>query len=94
MAPQTETSPLDDYSDSPTYKWVIRGLYATALAMNVYVLWEMSAQDYERELVRRKAVELWKRATRPIRLERDWRRLVGSMHWEALHIVEEPNTDG
>lgn len=88
-----ELEPLEDYSDSPTYRWVIRGLYAAGLALNVYVLWDMSHDEYETAVVRERAVQLWNRCLAPIRDQREWRRKVSWLHWEAQQIVEESTSD-
>jgi hypothetical protein len=87
MPPDTE--PLEDTEDSAAYRWTIRALYAAALAMNIYVLWQASMQDYEYAVIRQKIVAEAQRILRPIRAKREWQKNVAWLHWQAREIVEE-----
>jgi hypothetical protein len=84
---------LDDYSDSITYRWTIRALYATGLALNAYVLWEMTLQDFEREILRAKIHAKVTKLLRPFTVQHQWKRSVGKMHFQAMEIVEETTPD-
>lgn len=92
MPPDTE--PLEDVDDSPAYRWTIRTLYALALGMNVYILWQASKDDYELAIIRRKVETLAQRAITPWRQQRDWRKNVAWLHWQAREIVEESAANG
>lgn len=87
MPPDTE--PLEDTDDSATYTWTIRVLYAAGLAMNVYLLWQMSKDDVELQIIRRKVTAAVSRALAPVRAKREWQKKVAFVHWQAREIVEE-----
>ena len=71
------------------YRWGIRLLYATAIALNVWVLWDQLADETEQAELRAK-VEGWKnKILRPLHLEQQIQRETGPMIWEAMRIVEE-----
>lgn len=82
------TEPLDNYADSVVYRWVIRGLYVTAIGLNVWILWKASADDTEVAIAKAKARAWCRRAARPFTTERDWRRAVNRMHYAAAETVE------
>lgn len=82
------TEPLDDYSDSTLYRWVIRSLYVAAIGLNVWILWKASADEVEVAIFKAKARTAIAKALRPFTLERDWRRAVNRMHYAAADTVE------
>lgn len=84
-----ELDPLDDYSDSVGYRWTIRALYAAAITMNIYVMWVSTKDEAELAIIRAKAAQLVERCREPFRRQKEWRRSLGRMHFEALQVVEE-----
>ena len=71
------------------YRWTIRSLYAVAIALNVWVLWDQLADETEQAELKAK-VEKWKnKILRPLHLEQQIQRETGPMIWEAMKIVEE-----
>ena len=91
--PTDATAPLDDTQDSTAYRWTIRALYATALGLNVWLLWQHSKDDPEFQILTRKARQAFDRATRPVRLHREWQRSIGRMIWQATEAVEQGAVD-
>jgi hypothetical protein len=89
-----EQDPLENVDDSPLYKWTIRGLYAVALAVNIYVLLDMAKDDAELAVLRKRLLQVVERARRPFTAQQEWRKAVARMHWDALQIVEEGAADG
>jgi hypothetical protein len=83
-----ESAPLEDYSDSATYRWVIRGLYVTAIGLNIWILWKASADDVELAILRNKARGLWAQVTRPATEAKIWRRSLNRMHFEVAETLE------
>lgn len=83
-----ESAPIDDYSDSAAYRWVIRGLYVTAIGLNVWILWKANAGDVETAIVKAKARAWWKKTTRPALIARDWRKALNRMHFEVAQTLE------
>ena len=89
-----DTDPLEERpDDSAAYRWTVRALYCAALAMNAYVLWEASKDDAELAILRRKAEGLVHRVVAPIRRQREWRKKVAFVHWQAHEIVKESSSD-
>ena len=78
--------------DSPAdaaYRWSIRIMYGAAIALNVWVLWDMVADDADTQKLKN-TLGAWKaRLLRPFHLEQQVQRETGPMIWEAMRIVEE-----
>jgi hypothetical protein len=85
-APATE--PLEDYADSVVYRWVIRGLYVTAVGLNIWILYQASADDVEMAILRARARAWLEHLARPFTTERAWRRAVNRMHYAAAEAIE------
>lgn len=84
-----DTDPLEDTEDSVVYTWTIRTLYAVALGLNIYLLWQTSKDDAELAVMRQRMTTAWAKVTKPLRTQREWNKAVGRMHWQAIEIVEE-----
>ena len=79
---------MDDSQADQVYKWTIRALYGTAIALNVWMLWD--AMDEARtEAVRARARALVDLAAKPLRDRKHFRRQVGHVIYEAMEIVDE-----
>ena len=85
-----ETEPLENTEDSAAYRWLIRGLYATAIGLNVWLLWKANSGDTETEILKARVRAQWRRVTQPIRTERAWERARNRMHFAAIRALEEP----
>ena len=72
-----------------TYRWTIRTLYAVAIALNVWVLWDSVADDTDAQILRAKVEALGAKLLRPFHLDREVRRQTGAVLWEAEQIVED-----
>ena len=83
------TDPVEDSTDSAAYRWTIRALYATAIAMNIYIAWASSRDEVEMAIVRAKLATLADRLREPARRRREWIRAVGKMHGQAMEIVPD-----
>lgn len=70
------------------YRWTIRGLYIVAIGLNVWLLWDMMADDTQTAIVKAKVRDAWHRMTAPFRLEQTIAKETGPMLWEATQIVE------
>lgn len=78
-----------EYGDSPAYRWTIRCLYATAIGMEIWVLWKATADDVEVEIVKEK-VRRWVRAkVRPLQIAQAWPMAVTRMHNQANWVLKE-----
>ena len=78
-----------DTSADVAYRWTVRGLYAVAIVLNVWMLWDAMADEAQIELLKQKAGRVWTQATRPLHLEKVMKKETGPLLWEAQKIVEE-----
>jgi glucuronate isomerase len=71
------------------YRWTIRALYAAAISLNVWMLWNSTADEVQKAQVR----DAWSRfrtqLLRPFHIEQTVQRETGPMIWEAMQIVSE-----
>lgn len=88
MAGETERVENVEYGDSPVYRWTIRTLYALAIGLNVYLLWQAAADDTEVDILKAKAKAWGRGALHPFHVEQQIQRETGPMLWEATQIVE------
>ena len=75
------------------YRWTIRTLYAVAIALNVWVLWDQLATDDDAARLKVRANQLAATVLRPFHLDRQVKRETGAVIWEAQTIVEEAESD-
>lgn len=83
---------LDETGDQGAdlaYRWTIRTLYAVAIAMNVWILWIQLADDPEAQAVKDQVRGWAAKLLRPLHLDRQVKREVGGVIFEAMGIVEE-----
>jgi len=86
--PDSERVEQVEYGDSPWYRWTIRTLYAVAIGLNVWLLWQQTQDDAEVEILKAKAKRFGNKLLAPFHLERKIQRETGPMLWEAERIVE------
>ena len=94
MPPMRSNGSADDLESGETgpdlaYRWTIRTLYAVAIALNVWVLWDQLATDSDAALLKVKANQLAAKLLRPFHIDRRVKRETGAVIWEAQTIVEE-----
>jgi hypothetical protein len=77
-----------EYGDSPVYRWTIRTLYALAIGMNVYIMWQASRDDVEMAILKSKATAWVKQVTRPFTVHREWQKSLNRMHFDAVQTLE------
>jgi hypothetical protein len=77
-----------EYGDSPVYRWTIRSLYAAAIGMNVWIMWQASRDDVEMAILRDRITRWAKRTARPITAQRDWVKSVNRMYFDASQTLE------
>ena len=70
------------------YRWTIRALYATAIALNVWMLWDVVADESDTARVKAQARAVWDRITSPVREAKVFRSAVNHVLFEAEQIVE------
>ena len=70
------------------YKWTIRGLYTTAIALNLWFLLESYRDTPEVKTLLSRAHRLERRLLRPLRERKRWRYDKTKMHLEAWRTVE------
>jgi hypothetical protein len=82
---------LDTGDSTPdlAYRWTIRTLYAVAIALNVWVLWDQLSDDADAALLKVKANQAVAKLLAPFHLDRRVRRESGAVIFEAMEIVEE-----
>lgn len=83
-----ETAREDDVAER-AYIWTIRVLYAAAIGLNVALALHALGDDVEVRVLMAKAKGHVARALRPLAAQREWRRAVNRMHYEATTAVEE-----
>jgi hypothetical protein len=72
------------------YKWTIRLLYGTAIALNVWMLWQ-AADESDVATIKRHYEAARARVLAPIHARKHFRRQVGHVIYEAMEIVDEAN---
>lgn len=92
MAEQAERVEQVEYGDSPVYRWTIRTLYAVAIGLNVWLLWDAVKDDTETARVKAQVADAWRKVAAPFHREREIQKATGRMLWEAQEIVTA--TDG
>jgi hypothetical protein len=80
----------DGTEESAAYRWTIRGLYAVAIALNVWLLIDqMNEANPTRLPIAKAKVEQWfRRTTAPLRAPSQFRRHANQVIYEATEIVE------
>jgi hypothetical protein len=71
------------------YRWTVRALYAVAIGLNVWMLWDTVADEADTERFKQTARRWWQTAARPLHLEKIMKKETGPLLWEAERIVEE-----
>lgn len=87
---------MDDLIDGEgtadrAYRWTVRGLYALAIILNVWLLWDAVKDNPEAAELKSQLARMKNRAMHPFQLEQVIQRETGPMIWEAMQIVEEAN---
>jgi hypothetical protein len=72
------------------YKWTIRALYASAIALNVWMLWN-AADETEVEQIRSRLRAMRDRVMRPVHEKKAFQRAANHVVFEAITIVDEAN---
>jgi hypothetical protein len=93
MPDEKSTEYQVEYGDSPVYRWTIRGLYAAAIGMNVWIMWQASRDDVEMAILRDRVTRWAKRTARPITAQRDWTKSLNRMRFAAAQTLEESTPD-
>lgn len=85
----------DDARAERLYRWTIRGLYAFALAANVWLLIDTMKDTPEGQLLLHRMEERWEKIMEPARRTRDERLQANRVILEAMMIVDDAKgTDG
>ena len=84
-----EALAVGDTQADAVYRWTIRVLYGTAIALNVWMLWEALSDDADTAVLKARVVELWDRAIRPVREAKLFRTHANQVIYEAMTIVDE-----
>jgi len=79
-------------SDS-LYKWTVRALYATALVLNAWVLWDQVKDSPEGQAIAKRVRKVGDRLTKPARDAQVFRKHANAVIFEATTIVEEHQDD-
>jgi hypothetical protein len=85
---ETERVEQVEYGDSPWYRWTIRTLYAVAIGLNVWILWDAIKDDTETAVFKAQVKQTVAKALGPFHHEREVQKQTGRMLWEATQIVE------
>lgn len=93
--PPMATDDLEGGDTGPdlAYRWTIRTLYAVAIALNVWVLWDQLADDGDAAALKVRANQLMAKVLRPFHLDRQVKREAGAVIFEAMEIVEDASVD-
>ena len=83
----------DEYGDDRIYKWTIRTLYAFAIGLNCWILWDQVKDSPEALAIRSKLSEGWEKASAPVREAKMFERARNRMIYEATTIVEQEGDD-
>lgn len=78
-----------DERDEAIYRWTIRSLYAVAIAVNVWLLWDQVKDTPEVEGMRRRYVRATEKLWSPLRERQLFRRHTNAVIFEATQIVED-----
>jgi hypothetical protein len=84
----TEDAAVPD-ADEVVYRWTMRGLYALAIALNAWVLWDQVKDTPEFQIRRRQWADNVRRWAAPVRERHLFRRHVNAVIFEATTVVEE-----
>ena len=74
------------------YRWTVRTLYAVAIALNVWLLWDAVSDDTQTQIVIDKGRTIWGQITAPFHLDAQVKKDTGSVIYEAMQIVEDAKT--
>lgn len=77
----------EDY-DERLYRWTVRGLYAGAILLNCWVLWDQVKDTPEVQIAKAQVNLLARRIWSPIHTRRRFRRHANAVIYEATEIVE------
>lgn len=80
----------DDAQAERVYRWTIRALYALAIGLNVWLLWEQVKDSPETQIWQRTWRARAERALEPLRERVHFRRHLNAVIYEATEIVENP----
>lgn len=78
----------EDAQAEAVYRWTIRALYAVAIGLNVWLLWEQVKDSPETQIWRRTWRLRAERAWSPVRDRLHFRRHYNAVIYEATEIVE------
>jgi hypothetical protein len=76
-----------DSSADQVYRWTVRALYATAIALNVWMLWD-ALDESKAEAMKARFAGIRDRLAAPFHERKLFRRQVGHVIYEAMEIVE------
>ena len=85
----TDELTTGDGTGDVVYRWTIRGLYAVAIALNVWMLWDAMSDDTDTERLRIELRKRWRHATSPFHYERWIKKETGHVIFEAIQVVED-----
>ena len=88
MSPMDELVDGDGAADT-AYRWTVRVLYAVAIGLNVYLLWDTVADDTDTQVAKAHVLAWKDRILRPFHIDRQVQRETGPLLWEATQIVED-----
>lgn len=83
----------DDDPVDRVYVWTVRTLYVTLIGLNIWIYWRSVRDDPEFAVVRSRVDRFVARCRAPFNRERDFRKAVGRMHWQALEALDEERSD-
>jgi hypothetical protein len=77
-----------DTDSDLVWKWTVRAMYATAIGLNLYLMWDQVKDTAEVELLRRRFRRGLANAIAPLTDRRILRRHTNAVIFEATQIVE------
>jgi hypothetical protein len=89
-------------SADQVYRWTVRGLYALAIALNVWMLWD-AMDETKTEALKDRALRIRDRVMAPYHDRKLFRKHANQVVFEAMQVVdsvppqlttEETDTDG
>ena len=83
----------DERRTDNAYRWTVRALYATALVLNAWVLWDQVKDTPEGHAITKRVKTIGDRITKPARDAKLFRKHANAVIFEAPTLVEEIEHD-